>query len=1508
MENILYNIASEAGSKFANVRYSANTARDNLVSKNEQPSDASLLRQQCLSAIVAALNTKHTKLSQLAVDALQNMVRDDRFQPDDETNTPTQTRSMQVIDAISPLTSWLPQHQCRIITILIEMVCNEKGRVSLPSVQESLQFLIKTYAECEEPSVRLTARAAIPQIITTFCSTDQLTKKDENQDVIAVFMDTTLLLNFVVKKIGSLNNVGDETLILLDAVYSIISSQPLSIHQHQPFINTLWRELCPCLIKFFGVPGKVASTDEKSGEPIGRGRMGILQSSHSIFDAPEVVHALYQIPEHILRILAPLSGMRSVIEAVFHKVFLYPKVDQRLEALRALRKILSDHRRLIDILTLCAEGKTLTLWKIVLDCLVECARSSNMDICYEAVRGIHSFLRSIRHLSSIGSSPIPFSKRHFELIRSTLSDDGASLIEPFPYEISESLKHCCDENDGIQLSDTVELNLSHTNVIDKSDSEGVDVLEQPIDSDDNEDEISKRLRQLSEKFDVTNNLKNNHCQSSEASEEEENASKCFIKELEDNLKEWVSLKSTIEVDDAIQNFATQFYSAFMREDVSKSESFTDDQTLIFNADAIYLTTYASLVVAYRKERRDEVDKAWFMGNVLQSGYVVYASSAWLLLVYAQLVEKDLLGIYRCRSSSALFRIIQDYDGIDRSRMSDVRKLQKSSNRLDDEIIAARRVCRWVVTASWLGILSAISHILLERHKYKRISRAKHVEAIDEALGAVHSLAYVAVNLGLEARSAWIFKQIVELSCPLEELREENVSERKRLDDRLSKWSLRRQDAFSMQVILETAIECGLASPECWRHVVRCTEYVSELENYLFGTTSEEQNNRWSFRKKKSGAKPPAANTVNVSSDQSVMDVLQGDNSEVIDSDRASRILCILLAKTDKFYENAGTDLNLFALCELLQSLICASESRLHYDLPQRNGLYVENTGTMLHRIALIIVKLSRRPLIHLMKIWRIAAPHFVQCVLMRKNEQIARVAIGCLHDCISHFMVSESRGFCFNQMLFQPFQDILCADMCSEESQDQIVSLFAAFVYDHADVIGSGWHPLFGALRALRTSPLNGKYSSFYPFISSSFVILTLPTYSSKLGTTPEEETIGIGMTSVQSTVLDVFDVYLKIKNADVLLATIFDYIQCVLHYLNAADTEEREKDNEVALKALGYLLQVEAKLRVLLKSGERPVPFLLRRLMLRETYVSGVERNTFYEGIVPPLSTVLIESCLFSSDSRPFLPADLDRELEINPEDLPWKGLPPSARSCVELYLSLMEGFVALILTCHSSLESQLLLATADVLSSLITSSLGIDFGAYCITTLVLPMLQQWTRRKSALNESSFKQALGLYTDLIVVYIQQSSVSAWVDRLLVDVFIVLSECAIHPSERIARLGCACIRHLTLSSANSFTPRRWTIVVHSLWNATSLTLSPLRMLMRNFMVGSTDPNGDTANVLLAASDAAVHAQGQIDLIAQQVFLLNEQRVIGKLIETPDETVETSQQLILFDNCSDTVIK
>ncbi|VDN18079.1 unnamed protein product [Gongylonema pulchrum] len=345
-----------------------------------------------------------------------------------------------------------------------------------------------------------------------------------------------------------------------------------------------------------------------------------------------------------------------------------------------------------------------------------------------------------------------------------------------------------------------------------------------------------------------------------------------------------------------------------------------------------------------------------------------------------------------------------------------------------------------------------------------------------------------------------------------------------------------------------------------------------------------------------------------------------------------------------------------------------------------------------------------------------------------------RFAVECLGDCVSKLMLTEANGFCYNQLIFQPFQDILCAEMCSEESQEQIVTLLATFVHSNANMIGSGWRPLFSTLKALRIESHNDADAD----------------NDDQLKT----------VSSVQATVLDIFSAYLNIRNTNVLLATLLDYITCVLQYLQSMEPEDdvaiTSTNITVASTALQNLLKVERMLHDLLNRADTADPHLLQRLTMRERDQQFVERHTDASFLVEPLSTVLIEEPFFDV-VQPILPTDLDRLLEVPQTNSPWENYTAPMRSCVEIYLSLLEGLTAVTFVCPVPLQSNLLRTIADLIEAQISTDYGMNFGAYGLSVLVFPMLQRWLRKETAEHENNLKQALGLCTEIVKQYVLHS-------------------------------------------------------------------------------------------------------------------------------------------------------
>ncbi|KAL3997839.1 hypothetical protein ACH3XW_12555 [Acanthocheilonema viteae] len=1423
MDEHLQTIANLSAAKFRDLCAAAKNTREML---NNDDITMVTLCGKCFHILQLALQCKHQKINQAAVDLFQTLIRDERFM-NKAVTTESDTLVMSALKSLTLLPVIKAPIQCRILTLIVEIMCKEERRITIETVMEALTLCMQTFENAEERSVRLACRAAITQIFSSFCT---LPQNGHCQEHIAIFMDATSLLNEVIKCANVTNPQSDQIIILLDAIYSLLSSQPVTIVNHQPFVNVIWRELSPCIMKMLGEPEKNTHDVAEDNEPFGRGQRSMTTNSKTIFDHPEIVLSLYQIVEQLLRILAGVHAMQSVLEAIFHKALLYPRVDQRSETLRIIRKITKNEERLADIILVSVSSKSLTLWNIIVDCIVECSNSTNIEIASEALRTLQNFLVTASQMCEADSDGI-LSAQLIDSIMAYLSTNDISLASNIDDEKRDNKQDDLKESEIKQNNSLV--NLKST------------------------DEVTEVLEKLSKKYKGSETDVMNDCcdVDNKLAEKEIETANCYINKLRNAIPKWLQIRSTIEVDEAIQEFASDFFSEFMMAQKDAFELYGETQSHFLNSDAIYLTTYAALAVVFYENNEQTFNKFWFINEVLYSDCIVYSSDHWLTVVYENLIKlkMEIKSLEDVRIP--LISVIEDYTGHNAQVMSDVRRIQQMFTK------QTCRACRWLLLATWNKLLTAPSKLLSLRNKQHRIARPKAAEAFDQAIYALLSFAKLCITLGMEEHNQSIIAQLVAATCPLDELR--SFATQEKVDsvvERFNRWPLRKADAIAMQTILDVAIDCGLRTPKCWNDIIRCTEYILEMEKYLFGIIIQDQT---------SWLSPVSFNGDTADKAQHIDDILPSDSSDNLNNHTACRILQFLISIINKLYERVGKELNLASLCELMQNLVVVSENCQYYVNSQKSNSLADPT-VILGRIFAISMTLSTRPLIHTMKIWSKITCHIVQSASLRSNGKLNFFAIEGLGVCIAKLMINEANGFCYNQLIFQPLRNILCAEMCLEESQEQIVTLLATFVHSHANMIGSGWRSLFSALKALRIEDHAESENN-----AGDVTIVS----------------------SVQATVLDIFSAYLNIKNTNILITTALDYITCVLQYLHSTGSEKESmipsSSVTMASTALQNLLKMERLLHNLFDSADCTDQHLLQRLTLRERTQHCVDRYTDVSFLMEPLSTVLIEEPFFNVEQKIPL-TDLDRLLEAPEIIVPWKNYTASRRSCTEVYLSLLEGLTAVTFVCPSSLQSSLLRTIADLIIGQMDTKFGINFGVYNLSVFVFPMLQQWMRKDAAKHENNLKQAIGLFTEVVKQYLVQTKDNPWVNRTLFDTLILLTECITCARNRIARLGYACLRFLIRSSIHSLTTEQWTIIVRSLWNATSLTLAHLRLLIQYYVVDSNDPNGDLGNVCIAAVENSKFSCETL-LLARQIFLMDEQ------ICSVTEVEETRKREVILCN-------
>ncbi|PNF16156.1 hypothetical protein B7P43_G01116 [Cryptotermes secundus] len=227
-----------------------------------------------------------------------------------------------------------------------------------------------------------------------------------------------------------------------------------------------------------------------------------------------------------------------------------------------------------------------------------------------------------------------------------------------------------------------------------------------------------------------------------------------------------------------------------------------------------------------------------------------------------------------------------------------------------------------------------------------------------------------------------------------------------------------------------------------------------------------------------------------------------------------------------------------------------------------------------------------------------------------------------------------------------------------------------------------------------------------------------------------------------------------------------------------------------------------------------------------------------------------------------------------------------------LRVWFLLLEGLASATVTCPHKFQPHTLDTLFQLLRDLIHVP-GPEFALYCVNHLLLPMVQNWLRKTSRIFRGwdnfapNFKQCCGLTTDLVVDFLtqlQQGAKSPSMPQatlMLKQLMLVMVECVVQPTESIARLGCACIRHVILSAGPVLTSDQWHIVCLTLHRACSVSLHSLQQLMVAFRSGSHSFYGDVGQVKVAARrDCTARESDRLKQLAQQVFLLEGQRDVS----------------------------
>ncbi|KAI6225101.1 DUF1981 domain-containing protein [Aphelenchoides fujianensis] len=502
--------------------------------------------------------------------------------------------------------------------------------------------------------------------------------------------------------------------------------------------------------------------------------------------------------------------------------------------------------------------------------------------------------------------------------------------------------------------------------------------------------------------------------------------------------------------------------------------------------------------------------------------------------------------------------------------------------------------------------------------------------------------------------------------------------------------------------------------------------------------------------------------------------------------------------------------------------------------------------------------------------------------------EITRLSINALYESMRALLTAEPAGSCFHQSLLAAYQNVLCTDVCSGETQEHVVSNLSTFIQDVPHQLGSGWKPLFGAFKAIRISPTQQPKQG-----DPRGVVDDLPAQSA--------------LTPANYAVIAVFRQYVAIADPVVLIPTALEFVHCVVHYLQSTEgyeslpqsadqepTTEAERDLEIGRTLFSLLHELQRLLERFfsaaggLNSSGIPTPAaLLNRLKNRERSGAAIDESLVDAKLadVPDLSGELMEDETFAVPLK-----KLNERLSHPYDGFPWADWSDQQRCVAELVLSLVDELAGLILTCSRSILSKLLVGISDFVGGLKTSSFGLPFGVYAICSGILPLLQKWARREHAAflpssqtpqSSRSLKQATTIFTELAADYLRHDPANAWNEKLIVDLIVLFNDLLSHPSPFVAGTGSACLRHLIVSVGAEFPESLWSSVVRGLWRATCLSLLPIRKLISKFVRNSVDVNGDIGEVHVVVRSDVQHVDfAELRAMAHQIFQI-EGRTAGE---------------------------